>query len=72
MSEHETETECGCEDGMVGCGVCAGSGEGMYDGSRCPVCKGQGMVPCGDCQPAEADCDDRTYDDSEDDPREDR
>jgi DnaJ-class molecular chaperone len=24
------------------CGGCAGSGEGMYDGSRCHSCKGSG------------------------------
>ena len=24
------------------CGSCAGSGEGMYDGSRCSTCKGSG------------------------------
>ena len=27
------------------CSACNGSGEGMYDGSRCPVCKGHGEVP---------------------------
>ena len=27
------------------CQACNGSGEGMFDGSRCPVCKGHGEVP---------------------------
>jgi len=26
------------------CPVCSGSGEGMYDGSRCYKCKGSGSV----------------------------
>ena len=26
------------------CGYCNGSGEGSYDGSTCPVCKGKGEV----------------------------
>ena len=26
------------------CGSCNGSGEGRYDGSVCPSCKGSGMV----------------------------
>ena len=26
------------------CPVCSGSGEGMYDGSRCYKCKGRGSV----------------------------
>ena len=25
------------------CGICHGSGEGMYDGSTCQYCKGQGL-----------------------------
>ena len=25
------------------CGVCAGSGEGMYDGTRCHACGGTGI-----------------------------
>ena len=28
------------EDGI--CQTCSGSGEGMYDGSTCPACKGRG------------------------------
>ena len=32
-----------CEDDL--CTNCNGSGEGMYDGSRCYVCKGKGTVP---------------------------
>ena len=27
------------------CQACNGSGDGMFDGSRCPVCKGHGEVP---------------------------
>lgn len=27
------------------CGFCAGSGEGMYDGSRCSSCRGSGSGP---------------------------
>ena len=27
------------------CTTCAGSGEGMYDGSRCSACGGRGVVP---------------------------
>ena len=27
------------------CMTCRGSGEGMYDGSTCPACKGMGEVP---------------------------
>lgn len=26
------------------CGQCSGSGEGMYDGSVCRVCKGSGVI----------------------------
>jgi len=36
-----------CQDeGRVLCPRCAGSGEGMVDGSRCMECKGSGSVPC--------------------------
>ncbi len=33
-----------CEDGIIDeiCGTCNGSGEGQYDGSTCPSCKGSG------------------------------
>lgn len=27
------------------CGACSGSGEGMYDGSRCHACSGRGVEP---------------------------
>lgn len=27
-----------------GCNVCNGSGEGQTDGSRCPYCKGKGLI----------------------------
>lgn len=39
----EEEGEEEEEDGI--CGACNGSGEGMYDGSRCYSCKGSGEVP---------------------------
>ena len=26
------------------CPTCNGSGEGMYDGTRCPDCKGKGTI----------------------------
>jgi len=32
------------ETEMVICGDCNGSGEGMYDGSRCRTCGGSGEV----------------------------
>jgi hypothetical protein len=34
-----------------GCGFCGGSGEGMYDGSVCSACRGDGgkMAECPDC-----------------------
>lgn len=32
-------------DPTVMCGACNGSGEGMYDGSRCRTCGGGGAVP---------------------------
>lgn len=33
------------------CGICNGSGEGRYDGSKCFTCKGMGtvLVDCLDC-----------------------
>jgi hypothetical protein len=34
--------ECKDEDEEDICRVCNGSGEGMYDGSRCYACKGKG------------------------------
>lgn len=30
------------------CGQCSGSGEGMWDGSRCTQCEGSGEVPSED------------------------
>jgi len=38
---------------MVGlCSNCAGSGEGMFDGSTCTVCKGSGSESgeCTECE----------------------
>lgn len=32
-------------DGEI-CSVCNGSGEGQYDGTRCPHCRGSGVEPC--------------------------
>lgn len=29
----------------VVCGTCNGSGEGMYDGTRCHHCRGGGLEP---------------------------
>lgn len=42
--EDEVEECTLCENGIIDdlCGACNGSGEGMYDGSTCPVCKGSG------------------------------
>lgn len=34
--DFDTEVEEGC------CSVCNGSGEGMYDGTRCHSCRGTG------------------------------
>lgn len=33
------------------CGICRGSGEGMYDGSTCYSCKGSGVetIECDEC-----------------------
>lgn len=28
------------------CGNCSGSGEGMYEGSRCYACRGRGEYRC--------------------------
>lgn len=27
------------------CNACHGSGEGMHDGTKCRVCKGEGVLP---------------------------
>lgn len=52
-----------CESGMVEahCGHCNGSGEGMYDGSRCRICKGSGDAAyecekCGGSGEVEIEC----------------
>jgi hypothetical protein len=47
MNEHDDE-----DDGYEICHHCSGSGEGMYDGSRCGFCHGTGEAP------VERDCDD--------------
>lgn len=31
-----------CDD--LSCSFCAGTGEGQFDGSRCPQCKGSGKI----------------------------
>jgi len=54
---NEPETEEDEDDGY--CYACAGTGEGMYDGAACSVCKGRGYL-----RPS-ADADD--YDPPEDD-----
>jgi len=41
-SDYEDEDKVETEGGY--CAVCNGSGEGMYDGTRCPTCKGKGEV----------------------------
>ena len=33
------------DDEYEDCSACSGSGEGMYDGSRCYKCKGTGVEP---------------------------
>ena len=45
----ETENEDDQDDPVAAeedllCGACAGSGEGMYDGSTCYSCRGTGTV----------------------------
>lgn len=47
-NEHEHDED----DGYEICHHCSGSGEGMYDGSRCGFCHGTGEAP------VERDCDD--------------
>jgi DnaJ-class molecular chaperone len=49
MNEHEHDDD---DDGYEICHHCSGSGEGMYDGSRCGFCHGTGEAP------VERDCDD--------------
>ena len=43
----------GCVE--VRCPTCNGSGEGMYDGSRCRTCKGSGVLT-GECPHCAGDC----------------
>ena len=31
-------------DDPESCATCSGSGEGMYDGTRCPACGGKGVI----------------------------
>jgi DnaJ-class molecular chaperone len=44
INETETFVEIVEEDGEKICYMCSGSGEGMYDGSRCRNCKGSGVI----------------------------
>jgi hypothetical protein len=37
------------DEGEMLCGRCNGSGEGMWSGRTCMVCKGSGGLPC-ECQ----------------------
>lgn len=48
MNEHDEHED----DGYEICHHCSGSGEGMYEGSRCGFCHGTGEAP------VERDCDD--------------
>lgn len=42
--EEEEEYEEDDDDEDILCGNCNGSGEGMWDGSRCFTCKGKGVI----------------------------
>jgi hypothetical protein len=42
--EPEEVEEEECRDPHPICSNCNGSGEGMYDGTRCYVCKGRGTT----------------------------
>lgn len=42
LNEEETQEDDDDDNYNNYCGACAGSGEGMYDGSRCSSCKGSG------------------------------
>jgi hypothetical protein len=53
-------------EGSHGCGICAGSGEGMADGTTCPACGGRGEVDC-ECADDEDDEDDEPDDREADD-----
>jgi DnaJ-class molecular chaperone len=61
MDDYKCETEYTDDDDEYEiCHHCSGSGEGMYDGSRCSFCHGTGEAP------VERDCDDFDFpDDSE-------
>ena len=48
------------DDGYEICHRCNGSGEGMYDGSRCGFCKGTGE------EPVERGCDDFDFPEEDD------
>jgi len=48
VDKHVVCFVCG-DDGAITCEKCAGSGEGMGDGSACSVCRGAGEVPCFAC-----------------------
>ena len=42
--QYDAELEADIEsDECVPCSVCNGSGEGMYDGTRCYKCRGSGV-----------------------------
>ena len=46
ISDDGTDAECGDEiddDEQGYCPQCSGSGEGMYDGTRCSKCHGSGV-----------------------------
>lgn len=42
----------GCDEEDDTCTSCDGTGEGMYDGSRCPACKGKGVKSNDDYEAA--------------------
>lgn len=63
MHEHE-EMECQHEETeRGGCSTCAGSGEGMHDGTFCGSCNGSGegqylyCEECGECIEEEGEWD---------------
>ena len=62
--DFDLETDFYVDDDDDYCTTCSGSGEGMYDGTRCPACKGRGVNPTEDDYEAaidraeyERDCD---------------
>lgn len=50
------ERELDDEPEELTCTTCNGSGEGMYDGTRCRSCNGSGIDPDSRAQPDD-DCD---------------